>query len=245
MNEKQKRILAVISFVAVCGIAAFSYFFMNQGKSDLASAKNDNTPVEDKQMAEEKEESKAISEETSVEVDEKSKEVAEAVTEKSEGPIRLESLPLLRKYTVNNMELASDLLVTKDLWSNGEPFSITQERYSQGFGFDIKYWLNTEFPIAAGDFTLAKKYTSLKGKVGIDDTYADSPDLFYVIFLGEDKQGNQNILHETEEFKGGDYPLDFEVDVTDVERIVIQIIRNPESQEQQETRIAFVETQLQ
>ncbi|MEC1157723.1 MULTISPECIES: NPCBM/NEW2 domain-containing protein [Cytobacillus] len=242
MNEKQKRILAVIAFVAVCGIAAFSYFFMNQGKSELASAKNDNPPVEEKQKVEE---NKAISEESSVEEGEQPEEVAETETEKSEGPIRLESLPLLRKYTVNNMELANELLVTKDLWSNGEPFSITQERYSQGFGFEMRYVMNLEFPIAAGDFTLSKKYTSLKGKVGVDDTYADSPDLFHIIFLGEDKQGNQTILQETNEFKGGDYPLDFDLDVTDVERLVIQIVRNPQSLEQPNTRIAFVDTQLQ
>lgn len=244
MNEKQKRILAVIAFVAVCGIAAFSYFFMNQGKSDLASAKNDNIPVEEKQMAEEKKEDKAISE-TNVEKDEQSEKGTELETEKPEGPIRLESLPLLRKYTVNNMELANELLVTRDLWSNGEPFSITQERYSQGFGFEMRYVMNLEFPIAAGDFTLSKKYTSLKGKVGVDDTYADSPDLFHIIFLGEDKQGNQTILQETNEFKGGDYPLDFDLDVTDVERLVIQVVRNPQSLEQPNTRIAFVDTQLQ
>lgn len=240
MQERQKRILSVIAFVAVCGIAAFSYFFMNQGETDSAAAKD--TAVEEKQKVEKEEENTDVNatEETSTE---ETKENVE--TEKTEGPIRLESLPLLRKYTVNNKELASELLVSKDLWTNGEPFSITQERYSQGFGFDIQYWLGAEFPIAAGDFTLGKNYTSLKGKVGIDDSYADSPDQYHVIFLGEDKQGNQTILHESKEFKGGDYPIDFEVDVTNVERIVIQVIRNPESQEQQETRIAFVETELQ
>lgn len=233
MQEKQKRILAGIVFIATLMIFVFAYLFINQDDVKQTAAKD--TPVEEKQKAEE---NKAVSEETSVEKDEKSKEVAEA-----ENKIfSIDEIPILRAYTEDD---SLEFAATKNGWSEKELFSVAQEDYMRGIGFDLKYEYYSQSGVPAIDFNFDKQFSTFKGKIGVDDLYSNSPILYHLLFISEDRDKNQVPIYKSESIRGGDYPIDFEIDVTDVERLVIKVIREGEENDYRETRIVLVDTEIQ
>lgn len=242
MNEKPKRTLAIIAFFAICGIA-FSYFFINQGEKGSAST-NEQPVKEEKSEKTNSEETSNVNESDKEEKVEKEKKTETTKLDPADGPYSIDQIPILRAYVVDDdNSLTFD--ATKNGWSESELFSVAQEEYMRGIGFSLKYEYYSQTGIPAIDFKFDNKFTSFIGKIGVDDSYSDSPVRYHLLFASEDRNGNRVPLYKSASVRGGDYPIDFEVDVTDVERLVIKVIREGDDDINLDTKIALIETEIQ
>lgn len=96
-------------------------------------------------------------------------------------------------------------------------FSISGNEYLHGIGIENMAIFSNEGS-GTVSYNLNNDYTTFTGYLGIDDHSKNSANPSKVIIIGDDQ-----VLYESKELKGGDLPIKFEVDLTGVNRLEIKI----------------------
>lgn len=96
-------------------------------------------------------------------------------------------------------------------------FSITENKYLHGIGLENLAIYSNEGS-GSIEYNLNSKYVKLTGYLGIDDHFKNSSNTNKVIIYGDGK-----VLYESPDMMGGDLPVYFDVNLTGVKRLKIEI----------------------
>lgn len=132
-------------------------------------------------------------------------------------------LDYLKFYAENNEDTIDKSKIYKNAWEDSTPFSIAGTQFQKGLGWDLSYpQMGFKFlPVAYYlDFNLAGKYKKFKAEVGVDDQFRDTVANYIVKIYGDER-----LLATTKAFKGGDFALPVEVDVSNVIRLKLEVNR--------------------
>lgn len=134
----------------------------------------------------------------------------------------ISDMDYLRTYTdVEGKKFDKDSQIVMDQWPDNRPFSIAGTQFQKGIGFYLDYpWGSGRLsPLSLfTEYNLGGKYKTFKAEIGVDDEFKSGVSTFIVRVLGDNK-----LLYETPSFKGGDFSLPIEVDVTSVIRLAIEV----------------------
>ncbi|MBP1907654.1 hypothetical protein J2Z32_004334 [Paenibacillus turicensis] len=125
-------------------------------------------------------------------------------------------------------------------WKNpsGLKFTITEKQYLHGIGSILNgaYYLST-YSSNSVDYNLNGKYNKLTGFVGVDDYTKNSDTLGTIIIKGDGQE-----LFKKEGMRGGDVPVEVNVDLTGVLKLQIYFEASANSNDQID--LVFVEPKL-
>lgn len=255
MEIRQKRILSIIGFIAIVAVFSFSWLIFNGDKEkEPALASPNKTAAEDTVIKEQEESKVSMSE--SITLDREYDE--DTIVSESEANSEAKNPPTTQPSTTavglgSNIQLKGQGYVkdgeflekssfTFNGWDNSKPFSIGGMDYREGIGFNINYgsWNNQNIPVAR--YLLQGKYTKLTGSVGIDDESIDSKGQYRIDFFTQNLDNTVSFLHSTENIKAGNFALPFEIDVTNVQGLMIELVKL--DTEDKRIQIALVDTKL-
>lgn len=130
----------------------------------------------------------------------------------------------------------------KNHWSEDSSFTIAGINYQKGVGFHLEYPSADSNPAVSIDYNTARKYKKFKAFIGIDDAFKDSSRQYVVKIYGD-----KDKVFESAEFRGGDFALPIELDISEVIRLTIEIKRldtEDSFNEENETKIVIANAQF-
>lgn len=262
MDFKQKRILSLLAFVAVCAVFFFAWLITGQGnESEPALASQDN--VEETQKEETKDsnpsqegaekEDFSMAETITLERDKKEETPSESAdqssseTTKENTPTQQVGLASLMQSggTVkvkDNGYLDDKSTITMNGWSSSEWFVINGQQFTEGLGFKIDYGTRTNMGIPSVRVPLNQEYTKLTGKIGIDDSFMDAESQYRVDFYAQNLDNTTTHLYSSDWLQPGNFAVPFEIDVTNVQMLIIELVKSDENDD--EAKVAIVDTKL-
>lgn len=132
--------------------------------------------------------------------------------------------------------------VTMNGWSKNQRFKINGMEYTEGLGFHIDYGTRTNMNIPAVRYPLGGKFTKLTGSIGIDDEFLNSGSQYRVDFYVQNLDNSISLLSSTDWIKAGNFAIPFEIDVTGVQMLIIEMVKNDETDD--EIKLALVDTKF-
>lgn len=149
----------------------------------------------------------------------------------------LSDMDYLRFYIPDGKQM-SKLEMNKDKWSKESYFQIAGTQYQKGLGFNLSYSWGDSTPVSM-DYNTAGNYKAFKAVIGVDDQFKNANSSYIVRIYGDNDK-----KFESKPFRGGDFAIPVEVDITGVIRLTVEVTRVSKENQNNDTKVVIADARL-